>query len=292
MGDMTTRQIPTVVLNDGTEMPQLGLGTYKLVGDELVTIIRAGIEAGYRHIDTASMYGNEETIGQAIRDAIAAGDVTREELYITTKAWNNEQGKSNIQKAFRGSLERLGLDYLDLYLLHWPWPQAGLYNESFEAMAELQGLGDVQSIGVSNFYRDVLNDLIAHTGITPAVNQVEMHVGFSRPKLRARHEELGIISEAWAPLARGVPFNDPDVKAIGAKHGVTAAEVVLAYLLQLGVSVIPKTANPARLADNIAAVDLTLNHREMAVLDSLEGKEGFGQIGKDPREFPGEANLS
>lgn len=288
MAGMTTREIPTVILDDGTEMPQLGLGTYKLQGDELITVIRAGIEAGYRHIDTASMYGNEEEIGRAVRDAIAAGDVTREELFITTKAWNDQQGKENIPRAFRGSLERLGLDYLDLYLLHWPWPQRGLYNESFEAMAQLQGLGDVQSIGVSNFYLEVLDDLIAQTGITPAVNQVEMHVGYTRPELRERHAERGIVSEAWAPLARGVPLNDPDVKAIGAAHGVSAAEVVLAYLLQLGVSVIPKTANPARLEANAAAVDLLLGRRDLALLDSLEGKEGFGAIGKDPRDFPGE----
>lgn len=276
------------MLNDGTEMPQLGLGTYKLQGDELINIIRAGIEAGYRHIDTASMYGNEEAVGKALRDAIAAGDVAREELFVTTKAWNDEQGKDTITRAFRASLERLGLDYLDMYLLHWPWPQRGLYNESFEAMAQLQGLGDVQSIGVSNFYLEVLDDLIATTGITPAVNQVEMHVGYTRPELRARHEERGIVSEAWAPLARGIPLSDPDVKAIGAKHGVTAAEVVLAYLLQLEVSVIPKTANPARLVDNARAVEVKLSRRELDVLDSLEGKADFGAIGKDPRHFPGE----
>lgn len=288
MGDMSDTPIPVLPLNDGKEMPQIGLGTYKLNSEDTIRVIREGIDAGYRRIDTASMYGNEEAIGRAVADAIAAGDVTREDLFITTKAWNDEQGKDNIPVAFRQSLSRLGLDFLDLYLLHWPWPQRGLYNESFEAMARLQGLGDVQCIGVSNFYEDVLDDLIATSGIVPVVNQVEMHVGFSQPALRAKHEELGIVSEAWAPLGRGASMNNPDVKAIGAKHDASSAQVMLRFLLQLGVSVIPKTSSQARLVENLRALDFTLSRGEMDILLSLEEKQGIGRLGKDPRVHPGD----
>lgn len=291
MGDMSETTIPVLALNDGKEMPQFGLGTYKLSPEDTIRVVRAGIDLGYRRIDTASLYGNEEAVGRAVADAISAGDVTREDLFITTKAWNDEQGKDNIPVAFRRSLKKLGLDFLDLYLLHWPWPQRGLYNESFEAMAKVQGIGDVQCIGVSNFYEEVLDDLIATSGIIPAVNQVEMHVGFSQPALRAKHEELGIVSEAWAPLGRGVPMNNPDVKAIGASHDVSSAQVLLRYLLQLGVSVIPKTASEDRLADNLRALDFTLTRAEMDVLASLEVAPGLGRLGKDPRFHPGADQL-
>lgn len=284
---MTNAQIPTVELNDGTEMPLVGMGTYKLHGDELKAAVRAAIEAGYRHIDTASFYGNEEDLGAAINDAIAAGDVEREELFIATKAWNDEQGAENIPQAFRRSLKRLGLDYLDLYLLHWPWPQNGTYNESFEAMARIQGLGDVQSIGVCNFYEEVLEDLVSKTGVTPAVNQVEMHVGFTQPKLRALHDKLGIVSQAWAPLGRGVPLNDPDIKAIGARHDASSAQVVLSYLLHLGVSVIPKSADAQRVVNNLGAAGVELDRKDLDVLDALEGRAEYGRLSNDPRTYPG-----
>ncbi|TNM00396.1 aldo/keto reductase [Corynebacterium tapiri] len=285
---MSNTPIPTFSLIDGAEMPQIGFGTYKLHGDEAVRMVREAIAAGYRHIDTASLYDNEGAVGQGIRDAIAAGDVTREELFVATKAWNNEQGKDEIPQAFRRSLARLGLDYLDLYLLHWPWPQRGLYNESFEAMAKLQGLGDVQSIGVCNFYEEVLQDLVDATGVTPAINQVEMHVGFSQAPLRQLHSELGVVGQAWAPLGRGVLMENPEVRSIAANHGVSEAQIVLAYLLNKGVSVIPKTATPARLLENAAAVDIELEPAELASLDALDGVEGIGRLSGDPREFPGE----
>lgn len=279
---MTQPAIPTLQLNDGYEMPQLGLGTYKLADDNTVDLVRSAIELGYRHIDTASFYGNEEAVGKAVRDAISAGDVTREELFITTKLWNDQQDK--VGESYQESLSKMGLEFLDLYMIHWPWPQRGLYVQAFEEMARLQGMGQLQSLGVANFYEEVLDELIERTGITPVVNQVELHVGFMQDDLRAYHADKGIVTEAWAPLARGTVLNNADVKAIAARHGRTSAQVVLNYLLQLGVSVIPKTASPERLEENIGAVDFRLTREEMDLLSRIEGE----RLSNDPRTFPGD----
>ncbi|SES33279.1 aldo/keto reductase [Corynebacterium cystitidis] len=279
---MTLPQIPTLQLNDGYEMPQLGLGTYKLVDDDTEKLVRHAIELGYRHIDTASFYGNEEAVGKAVRDAIKSGDVTREDLFITTKLWNDQQDK--VGESYQESLRKLGLEFLDLYMIHWPWAQRGLYVQAFEDMARLQGMGQLQSLGVANFYEEVLDALIEHTGITPVVNQVELHVGFMQDELRAYHENKGIVTEAWAPLARGTVLNNADVKAIAARHERTSAQVVLNYLLQQGISVIPKTANPERLEENMGAVGFRLTREEMGILSRIEGE----RLSHDPRTFPGD----
>ncbi|WP_081582925.1 aldo/keto reductase [Corynebacterium timonense] len=275
-------RIPVTTLNDGHDLPLIGAGTYKLVGEDVGTIVRTAIELGYRHIDTASLYGNEVEVGKAIRDAIAAGDVTREELFVTTKLWNDDQHRAG--EAYQESLKRLGLDFIDLYLVHWPWPQRGLYIEAFEQLARLQGLGQLQSVGVANFYPEVLDEIIDATGVVPALNQVELHVGFTQPELRAYHREKGILTEAWAPLARGANFDAPEIVAVADKHGATPAQVALAYLMGLGCSVIPKTANPQRLVENLAAVDLRLDNEDVATLDAVQG----GRMSGDPRTFPEE----
>ena len=281
MGGM---RIPVSTLNDGYELPLIGLGTYKLAGSDVEKIVRTAIELGYRHIDTASLYGNEVEVGKAIADAIAAGDVTREELFVTTKLWNDDQHRA--AEAYQESLGRLGLDYLDLYLVHWPWPQRGLYVEAFEQLTKLQGLGQLQSVGVANFYPEVLDDIIARTGVVPALNQVELHVGFTQPELRTYHREKGILTEAWAPLARGENFSSPEIVAISDALGATPAQVVLAYLMRMGCSVIPKTANPQRLVENIGAVDVQLDDAHVAALDSVAGSRMSG----DPLTFPGEVD--
>ena len=279
--------VPHISFNDDREMPQLGLGTYKLNDDECIRVVREAIELGYRHFDTATLYKNEEALGTALNQAIDAGDVTREDLFITSKVWHSHHGAQKAEQAFQESMEKLKLDYLDLYLIHWPWPQGGLYVETFESIARLQGMGQIASIGVANFYEEVLEDLIEKTGITPVLNQVELHPGFTQPELREFHHKHGIVTEAWSPLARGVVLNNPEIEKIAAAREATEGQVVLAYLMAKGISVIPKSARSQRLKENLAAAELELGKDEIAAIDALEGQEGFGRMFNDPREFPG-----
>ena len=274
-------RIPVTTLNDGYDLPLLGLGTYKLQGEDVERTVRTAIELGYRHIDTASLYGNEVEVGKAVNGAIKAGDVTREELFITTKLWNDDQERA--LEAYNESLERLGLEFIDLYLVHWPWPQNGTYVKAFEQLAELQGMGRLQSVGVANFYPEVLDDIINATGITPVLNQVELHAGFTQSELRAYHEEHNILTEAWAPIARGSNFDDPAIQAVAQAHEATPAQVCLAYLMKLGCSVVPKTKNPQRLAENLGAVNVKLTDEDVATLDAVQGERMSG----DPLTFPG-----
>lgn len=273
-------RIPVTTLNDGYDFPLLGLGTYKLQGAEVEKVVRTAIELGYRHIDTASVYDNEVEVGKAINAAIAAGDVTREELFITTKLWNDDQTRAG--QAYQESLDRLGLDFVDLYLVHWPCPQQGTYLQAFEQITQLQGMGQLQSVGVANFYEEVLDEVISKTGVTPVVNQVELHAGFTQPELREYHAAHGIVTEAWAPLARGKNFDAPEIVAVADKYEKTPAQVVLAYLMQLGCSVVPKTSNPQRLVENLGAVEVELDGDDIAALDKVEG----GRMSGDPRTFP------
>ena len=279
--------MPQISFNDDREMPQLGLGTYKLNDDECIRVVREAIDLGYRHFDTATLYKNEEALGTALNQAIDAGDVSREDLFITSKVWHSHHGAQKAEQAFQESMEKLKLDYLDLYLIHWPWPQGGLYVETFESIARLQGMGQIASIGVANFYEKVLEELIDKTGITPVLNQVELHPGFTQPELREFHHKHGIVTEAWSPLARGVVLNNPVIQQIAAAHEATEGQVVLAYLMAKDISVIPKSARSERLKENLAAAELELGKDEITAIDSLEGQEGFGRMFNDPREFPG-----
>lgn len=274
-------RIPVTTLNDGYDLPLLGLGTYKLQGADVEPVVRTAIELGYRHIDTAAFYGNEVEVGAAVNAAIAAGDVTREELFITTKLWNDDQDRA--AEAYQESLARLNLEFIDLYLVHWPWPQHGSYVHAFEQIVQLQGMGQLQSVGVANFYEEVLDEVIAATGVTPVLNQVELHAGFTQPELRAYHSDRGIVTEAWAPLARAENFDASEITAVADKHGKTPAQIVLAYLMELGCSVVPKTSNVQRLAENLAAVDVELSAQDVATLDGVAGERMSG----DPRTFPG-----
>ncbi|OEY19106.1 aldo/keto reductase [Corynebacterium sp. BCW_4722] len=274
-------RVPVTTLNDGYDLPLLGLGTYQLDPAETETIVRTAIELGYRHIDTASLYGNEVEVGKAINGAIAAGDVTREELFVTTKLWNDDQER--VGEAYEESLRRLDLEFVDLYLVHWPWPQHGTYVQAFEQIAQLQGMGRLQSVGVANFYPEVLDEIIEQTGVTPALNQVELHVGFTQSELREYHAKRGILTEAWAPLARGGNFDNPEIRAVADAHSATPAQVSLAYLMQLGCSVVPKTSNAQRLVENLGAVDVELTAQDCEVLERVAGERLSG----DPRTFPG-----
>ena len=274
--------------NDDREMPLLGLGTYKLRDDECIRVVREAIEIGYRHFDTATLYENEEALGKALNDAMAAGDVTRDELFITSKVWHTHHGADKVSEAFQTSMDKLGLDYLDLYLIHWPWPQGGKYVETFDKIAQMQGMGQIASIGVANFYEETLQQLIAGSGIVPVLNQVEMHPGFMQNDLREYHQEHDIISEAWAPLARGVVLNNPVIEQAAEAHNATPGQVVLAYMMDKGISVIPKSAKKERLQENFDTTNLDLTEDEIAAIDGLEGQEGFGRMFNDPRDFPGD----
>lgn len=282
---MTVTPSPSVIpharLNDGHEMPLVGLGTYKLTGPDAVTIIRRAIECGYRHFDTASLYGNEEEVGRAVRDAIAAGDVTREELTITSKLWNDDQPRAT--EAFQESLRRLGLDYVDLFMVHWPWPQNGTFVAAYEALLEQREAGLIRSVGVANFYEETLDELIAATGVAPAVNQVELHIGFTQPELRDYHARHGILTEAWAPLGRGEALGGPEVAQIAEAYGATSAQIALAYLVSQGISIIPKTSSADRLEQNFTAAGIQLDARAVELLDGIPG----GRQSNDPRMFPG-----
>ena len=277
---------PTLSLTDGSEIPQIGLGTWRMHGEEAYRAVREAINMGYRHIDTAALYDNEVEIGRAVADAIRLGEVTRDELFITSKVWNDDHGREQAARAFQASLARLGLDYLDLYLVHWPCPRQGLYNETFEAIAKIQGLGQVQSIGVANFYAGVLEDLVDTTGIVPAVNQVELHPGFSQAPLRALHDRLGVVTTAWAPLARGGVLSHPVIAGIADRHGVRASAVVLRWLLQLGVVAIPKSSDPGRLRSNLDVGGFQLSMGEMDRITALDDEPGMGRLFNDPEEFP------
>ncbi|WJY89278.1 aldo/keto reductase [Corynebacterium confusum] len=284
---METMTVPSVNFHDDRSMPQLGLGTYKLYGEECISVVREAIELGYRHFDTATLYENEEALGQALNDAISAGDVTRDELFVTSKAWHDHHGAEKVQEAFTESLRKLGLDYLDLYMIHWPWPQGGLFVETFESIARLQGMGQIASVGVANFYEEPLQEIIDQTGVVPVVNQVELHPGFTQPELRSFHAEHDIITEAWSPLARGVVLSNPVIEEVAHKHSASPGQIALAYLMDKGISVIPKSAKPERLKENLGAVDVELEAADIEAIDGLEDQQGFGRMFKDPREFPG-----
>lgn len=268
----------TVTLNDGTDIPQIGMGTRGVQGEEGLRLIREAIELGYRHFDTAAVYGNEEIVGRAVAEAVAAGDVTRGELFLTTRVWQDGQGVDAIPLAFRASLDRLGLDYVDLCLVPWSAPVPAEPVESFEAIARLQGLGLVQAVGVSNFHGEALREVVEGAGIVPAVNQVELHPGFSRAPLRELHEELGVTTVASSPLGRGRLLSNPVLDAVARAVGRSAAQVVLRWAMQLGCVVTPGSSHPRRLAQNLAAADFTLSREQMAVITGLE--EGSGILNR------------
>ncbi|GIP59889.1 aldo/keto reductase [Paenibacillus sp. FSL W8-0186] len=266
-----------VTLSNGRQMPWLGLGVYKMSeGQEVTASIEAAIRNGYRSIDTAALYQNEEGVGQAIK----ASGISREELFITTKVWNSDQGYDSTLKAFDASMSKLGLDYLDLYLIHWP--VKGKYKETWKALEQLHKDGRVRSIGVSNFQIHHLEDLLANAEVRPVVNQVELHPLLSQVELREYCKSQGIQIEAWSPLAQGKLLDNEVLKAIGAKYGKSTAQVIIRWDLQHGIVTIPKSSNPKRIVENANVFDFELTAEEMKQIDGLNQDQ---RVGPDPDNF-------
>jgi 2,5-diketo-D-gluconate reductase A len=270
--------IPTHTLNDGASIPAIGFGTYPMRGEEGVQAVVDAIEVGYRLLDTAVNYENESEVGEAIRRS----GLPREELFVTSKLPGRHHGYDDAVASTRASLERLGLDHLDLHLIHWPNPKVGKYHEAWRALVDLQRDGLVRSIGVSNFTEEHLRRIIDETGVTPAVNQVELHPFFPQREMRRVHEELGIRTESWSPLGkRQAPFGEPPVAAAADAHGVSPAQVVLRWQVQLGAIPIPKSASRERQALNLAVFDFELSDDEVEAITAL-GRPDGRLFGGDP----------
>ncbi|GLZ36782.1 aldo/keto reductase [Actinokineospora sp. NBRC 105648] len=272
--------VPDVTLNDGSTIPQLGFGVWQVPDDEVVDAVTTAIDAGYRSIDTAAIYGNETGTGLAI----ARSGVPRAELYVTTKLWNTEQGHDSTLRAFDASLAKLGLDYVDLYLIHWAAPARDAFVDTWRAFEKIKADGRARSIGVSNFHVPHLDRLLAETDVVPAVNQIELHPNLPQGELRAFHAAHGIATEAWSPLASGQLLADPVLATLAAKHGKSPAQVLLRWHVQLGNVVIPKSVTPERIRANIDVFDFEL---DAADLETLAGLENGKRVGPDPDRFNG-----
>ena len=275
-----TTSVPLLDLNDGNRIPQLGFGVFLVPPEETAEAVGHALRTGYRLIDTAAAYGNEA----GVRDAILASGLDRSEVFITTKLANPDQGRDRARHAFEQSLEALGGEYIDLYLIHWPIPSQDLYLETWETLCALREDGRVRSIGVSNFKAEHLDRIIDATGVVPAVNQIELHPRLQQPELRRYDSERGITTEAWAPLGRGKLLDDPVITEIAGAHDRTPAQVVLRWHVQLGNVVIPKSATPSRIEENFHVFDFELSSDEMDRLAELERGE---RTGPDPDTFEG-----
>ncbi len=278
----STTNVPTIALAGGVTIPQFGLGVFQVPPEETAANVAHAIELGYRHIDTAKAYGNEAEVGQAIR----ASGLDRSEFFVTTKCFNTDHGYDSATRALKTSLDQLEMDYVDLYLIHWPVPSQDLYVETYRALARVHEEGRVRSIGVSNFEPAHLRRLLDEVGITPAVNQVELHPYLQQRELREVHAARGIVTEAWSPLAQGAVLGDPVIVDIAARLGRTPAQVVLRWHVQLGNVVIPKSVTPERQRENIALFDFELDAADMEAVGSLDrGEEG--RTGFHPDRFNG-----
>jgi 2,5-diketo-D-gluconate reductase A len=272
--------VPTILLNDGFGIPQLGFGVFQVPAEDTARVVGEAFDAGYRHIDTAWGYMNEAGVGEAV----ARSDIARGDLFVTTKVWNSFQGRDKTLESFDASLTALGFDYLDLLLIHWPAPENGRYVETWETFVELRDSGRVRSIGVSNFQPDHIGRIIEATGVVPALNQIELHPYFQQRTLRDFHDLHGIVTEAWSPIARGRVADDSTIKSIAAAHGRTPAQVTLRWEIQHDIVVIPKTVTPERIIANIDVFDFELGSDEMAAIDALDDVAS-GRMGPVPDDF-------
>ncbi len=269
-------QVPDITLNTGNTIPQLGFGVFQIPADEVVEPVKAALETGYRSIDTAAAYGNEEGVGKAI----AESGLARDDLFVTTKLWNDRHNYDEALRAFDESLAKLGLDYVDLYLIHWPYPGQDLYVDAWKALQKLHSDGRAKNIGVSNFQIHHLRRLFEETDVVPAVNQVELHPNLPQSDLRAFHAEHDITTEAWSPLGQGKGLlDDETLRSLADKYDKSPAQIVLRWHLQLGNVVIPKSATPSRVRDNIDVFNFELADDDLAVIASLE--TGV-RVGPDP----------
>ena len=272
-------KVPPIILNNGVQMPQLGFGVWQVPDDEAFTAVGAALDAGYRSIDTAAAYGNEEGTGKAI----ARSGIPREELFVTTKLWNSDHGYDAALRAFDSSLEKLGLDHVDLYLIHWPLPAKDTAVDTYKALEKIYSEGRARAIGVSNCLPGHLERLIDATSVIPAVNQIELHPHLQQRAAREYHDEQGITTEAWSPLGQGKGLLEvPAIVAIARKHNVTPAQVVLRWHVQLGNVAIPKSVTPSRIVENIDIFSFELDEEDMAAIRALNEDR---RLGPDPAEF-------
>jgi 2,5-diketo-D-gluconate reductase A len=269
-----------ITLNDGVAIPQLGFGVWQIPDATAHASVVTALQVGYRHVDTAAIYDNETGVGRAIRDS----GVPREDVFLTTKLWNADHGYDAALRAFDASLERLGTDYIDLYLIHWPVPEQDLYLETWRALEKLNTDGRARAIGVSNFPAEALERLVKESKKVPAINQIELHPYFPQPAMRALNAKLGIVTEDWSPLGQGGELlREPLLSRIATIHGKTPAQVVIRWHLQIGNVVIPKSATPARIRENFEVFDFELTPAELDEITALGSPKG--RIGPDPAHF-------
>ncbi|WP_305096694.1 aldo/keto reductase [Croceibacterium aestuarii] len=266
---------PTLTLNDGRTMPQLGFGTWQIDDDMAAEAVKTALDVGYRLVDTAAIYRNEEGVGAGLKGTDA--------VFLTTKIWNDDQGFESAKEAAQRSLDRLGRDHVDLLLIHWPCPKKDSYLETWRAMIELREAGLTRSIGVSNFRAEDLRRLKDETGVVPALNQIELHPSFQQRELRKVHEELGIATQSWSPLGQGGGMDNPAVRAIADEAGQPPSAVILRWHLQHGLAAIPKASSRAHMEANFAALGFALDESQMARIDALDTPEG--RMGPDPAKF-------
>jgi 2,5-diketo-D-gluconate reductase A len=276
----STSNVPLITLRDDAEIPQLGFGVFQIPPRDTAEAVSRALEAGYRHIDTAAAYENEAEVGEAIRNS----GLNRDEVFVTTKCFNSDHGYEEARRALHTSLERLGFDQVDLYLIHWPVPSRDRYVDTWRGFIEAQSEGLVRSIGVSNFQPDHLQRLLDETGVTPAVNQVELHPQLQQPELRLVHSSMGIATEAWSPLAQGAVLEDSTITSIAEARDRTPGQVVLRWHLQLGNIVIPKSVTPERIKQNFDLFDFELSGDELRQIEQLDRGE---RTGPDPDTFTG-----
>lgn len=268
---------PLKTFNDGRTIPQLGLGVFKMSNDEAHAATLSALEAGYRHIDTAAAYRNEAAVGRAIKES----GVPREEIFVTTKCWNSDQGRTESREALGRSLEALGLDAVDLYLIHWPSPKRNRYVETWEAFIDFRSEGLATSIGVSNFMTEHLDTIVDETGIIPVVNQIELHPTFQPNDLINHCSDLDVLVQSWGPLGQSKDLDHPEILRIAGEADATPAQVILAWHLHRGFVTIPKSTNPERIASNLAAVDVKLASEH---LETIDGLDTGTRVGSDPMD--------
>jgi 2,5-diketo-D-gluconate reductase A len=271
-------EVPVLTLHDGVEIPQLGFGVFQIPPEETQEKVEEALGAGYRHVDTAAAYRNEAGVGAAI----AATGIRREDVFVTTKLWNSEQGYDSTLAAFEKSIERLGTGHVDLYLIHWPLPAKDLFLDTWRAFERIQEEGGARSIGVSNFRIEDLERLRAEAEKQPTVNQIELHPQLQQAELRAWHADHDVATEAWSPLAQGEVLEDGTVETVAAHHDRTSAQVILRWHLQLGNVVIPKSSSPERIRENFEVFDFELSEDDMAALERLDSGD---RTGPDPSSF-------
>jgi 2,5-diketo-D-gluconate reductase A len=276
--ELNVNQNPLLKLNNGQMIPQLGLGVYKLGNEIAADLLNSAFEAGYRRIDTASLYGNEQAVGEAIRHS----SLPREEIFVTTKIWNEDQGFSRAGEAVDESLARLNIDYLDMLLIHWPKPHQNLFVETWQALEKAVIAGKVRGIGVSNFQPSHLSQIMDSSATVPAINQVELNPGFQQAEVRKFNSQHGIATEAWSPIARGVFSDNPVIRELANKHSKTPSQIIIRWHLDIGNLVIPKTATKTRLQENISVFDFKLDKEDIAAITTLD--TGV-RTGLNPDEF-------